>query len=185
MGQVKQLLPWGNKTLLEHHIMTLLQTDRRVIVVVGANHDLIVPVIKEMNISIVFNREWEQGMGRSIAAGIENIRNSYPEADSALITLPDQPLIPANHYRNMINEFCPGEEMVVVSVTASGYEGVPVLFDRYYFSELEKLTGNQGARIVFQQHRSKLRFVRCDEITNDIDTPESYQNLLNRLNFSS
>ena len=71
MGRPKQLLPWGKQTLIEHQIQTLLQTGNPVNVVLGAHSESVIPVIKNMGSFIFFNPDWEQGMGSSIAAGID------------------------------------------------------------------------------------------------------------------
>ena len=52
MGQPKQLLPWGEQTLIEHQIHTLLKTGNPVNVVLGSNSKLVIPVIEKYPVNI-------------------------------------------------------------------------------------------------------------------------------------
>ncbi len=69
MGQPKQLLPWGNRTLIEHQILTLQKAGQPVNVVLGSNSDLVMPVIEKYPVNIFVNPNWESGMGSSISFG--------------------------------------------------------------------------------------------------------------------
>ena len=77
MGQPKQLLRWGNQTLIEHQIDIRLQTGQPVAIVLGAYSDLILPVIEPLPVTIFINNEWANGMGNSIAFGINMCRNTF------------------------------------------------------------------------------------------------------------
>ena len=177
MGRPKQLLPWGKQTLIEHQILTLLQTGNPVNVVLGAHSKSVIPVIKNMGSFIFHNPDWEQGMGSSIASGIVQLSKKFPAAEGVLITLLDQPLVTAGHLKKILQAFQPGKRQIIVSQTASGWKGVPVLFDKFYFEELKKLRGENGAKTVVQKHMEQVTGVYCDDIPEDMDTPESYRKM--------
>jgi len=180
MGQPKQLLPWGNQTLIEHQIQTFLKTGSTLIVVLGANEDLIVPVIEKTDALIVINRHWKTGMGSSVSAGIKALAEFFPLADGALITLVDQPLITVEHLQNIIDQFHPGRKQIIVSQSSTGWKGVPALFDRYYFEELKKLKGDEGAKKVIQTSEHAVKCIECGDLLEDIDTADNYQRLLQK-----
>jgi molybdenum cofactor cytidylyltransferase len=185
MGQPKQLLQWGNKLLIEHQIQILQKTGCPLIVVLGAYHNNIVPLIEKSNITIIINDRWETGMGSSIAAGIRSVLLENPLPEGVLIALLDQPMVPAEHFNRMIAEFQPGKQHIIVSRSSTGWEGVPVLFDNFYFEELKALSSEPGAKKIIHEHREKVLGISCDEILDDIDTPETYRKLLGMFSMNS
>ena len=177
MGQPKQLLPWGEQTLIEHQIQTLMQSGESVIVVLGAHADRIWPVVEKYPVTIVLNDDWETGMAGSIACGINEIGLQHPNADGILITLVDQPLISIGHFNGILNAFEEGCRQIIASTSSEGWLGVPALFDKCYFSELRNLQGEKGAKTLIQQYPTQIKTLECNEIIRDIDTLESYQDL--------
>lgn len=180
MGQPKQLLPWREQTLIEHQIQTLLQTGNPVNVVIGSNSDLILPIIEKYPENIFINAGWELGMGSSISFGILQMIRKFPEAEGVLITLLDQPLLTTSYFQKMLSAFNSGNQQILVSHSASGWTGVPVLFDQYYFKELTELSNDEGAKKIIKRHEEKVILLDGDELLEDIDTPLAYQQLLEK-----
>ena len=180
MGQPKQLLRWGNQTLIEHQIHTVTKTGSPVNVVLGSNANLVIPVIEKYGINIFNNENWKNGMGSSIALGVQQITTKFPEADGILIALLDQPLISVSHFKKMTDIFLPGKRQIVISQSSSGWRGVPVLFDSFYFEELKQLKGDEGARQLTVKYKNEITTVECGDQTDDMDTPEKYQDLVKR-----
>jgi molybdenum cofactor cytidylyltransferase len=183
MGQPKQLLPWGNSTLIEHQIKILIKTGNPVNVILGFKSDFILPIIENYTVNIFINADWESGIGSSISFGITQIMQKYPMADGALICLLDQPLVTTSYYKRMSDNWQPGSQQIMVSKSGSGWTGVPVLFDKYYFQDLSKLKNDQGARKIIQQHEKHVIIVEGGELIEDMDTPSTYQQLWHK--FSS
>lgn len=180
MGSPKQLLPWGNQTLIEHQIETLLKTENPVNVVLGAKSKLILPIIEKYEINIFINSNWKNGMGSSISYGIRQVGSELPNTQGILMTLLDQPLMTSKHIQNLINEFQVGNKQILASKDASGWLGVPALFDRFYFEKLLQLKGEEGAKKIIQKYKSAVKSFQCGELLEDIDTPESYEKLLRK-----
>jgi molybdenum cofactor cytidylyltransferase len=182
MGQAKALLPWGEHTLIEHQIRTLLKTGRPVVVVLGSHRDLIKPVIEKLMVTIVINENWADGMGSSIAVGVSHLASAYPDADGLLITVLDQPMLTEAHFEQLCRTFQPGLKEIIVSRSASGWQGVPVVFDRHYFGPLLSLKGDEGAKKVIRRSNQAVKVVECGELMEDLDTPEAYRRLQDRMN---
>lgn len=180
MGQAKQLLPWGNCTLIEHQVQTQLMTGKPVIVVLGHNADQIRPVLNDYPVKICINKLWEIGMGSSIAQGIKYLDKVFPKAAGALISQLDQPLLTKAHYEKILSTFYPGSKQIIVSQSSSGWKGVPVLFDRVYFSALQRLNGHEGARKVFRSNAHFVQTLEAGDILEDMDTFEAYQKMLEK-----
>lgn len=177
MGQPKQLLRWGNQSLIEHQMETLKIAGNPFGVVLGANSEAILPVIEKFGVDIFINPNWKNGMGNSVAFGIHQLLQKFPGAEGALITLVDQPLITSSYIEKILEIFHPGEQQIIVSKSSSGWRGVPVLFDKIYFEKLQKLDGEKGAKILIQQYKNSIIEIECGEMLQDLDTPESYQRL--------
>lgn len=180
MGQPKQLLPWGSQTLIEHQIQTLLQTGNPVNVVLGSNSNLIIPVIEKYSLNIFINTVWESGMGSSISLGISEIIQKFPDANGVLITLLDQPLITTSYLEKMLGAYQPGSQQILVSRSASGWTGVPALFDKCYFKALTELSNDEGAKKITKRHEESAIFLEGGELLVDMDTMQTYQQLLEK-----
>ena len=180
MGQPKQLLPWGEQTLIEHQVQILMQTCEPVIVVLGAHADRILPVIQKYPVTVVVNDTWETGMASSIACGIKELEFRESGVAAVLVTLVDQPMIPIGHLEKMLNVFEEGHQQIIASRSCKGWLGVPALFDKCYFSELRNLQGEKGAKTLIMQYPNSVKSLEYNEIIEDIDTLESYQKFQQR-----
>ena len=87
MGKPKSLLPWGNRTLIEHQIRTLLQTEQPVVVILGAQAERIQPIASMYPVRVRVHEDWEAGMGSSISFGISRLTELFPSAAGALIAV--------------------------------------------------------------------------------------------------
>ncbi len=181
MGKPKQLLPWGNKTLIEHQINTLLETGQDVVVVLGAYANKILPIIKKFPVSIYTNSNWAEGMGSSIAYGTEMISNKFRDTNGVLISLIDQPLVTKFHFQKMISSFQPSNKLIIVSQSSSGWKGVPVVFDSCYFNLLKTLKGEEGAKKIIKKESRNVRYVNANNLLADIDTPDTYNKMIQTL----
>ena len=180
MGKPKQLLPWGNKTLIEHQIHVLLETNNNISVVLGAYSDKISEVIKKFPIEIYTNKDWENGMGTSISYGLKMLLDKHPEVDAVLISLIDQPLIKSTHFKKMTDLFQPGKNEIIVSYSEKDWSGSPVLFDKVYFKELLKLKGDEGAKRIVHKYRNSVKLIDGGDLLKDVDTHQAYLKLLDK-----
>ncbi len=169
MGQPKQLMPYRGVPMVRHAATVALASScRPVIVVTGANAEAVGAALDGLPVTIVFNAEWEGGMGTSISAGLRALPG---EADGAVLALADQPLITSEIYDSLLSE----PECDIVAARYAGTVGVPVLFLRRYFDDLLALPASQGCKGVILSHREVCRFVDCPEAEMDVDTPEGYR----------
>lgn len=180
MGQSKQLLQWGDKTLIEHQIQTLISTNNSVITVLGSDAEKIIPLIEHLPVSYLINKKWESGMGSSVVAGIDFITKKFPNAEGVLFTLIDQPLVTSSYIKKIIGKFNPQKEQIIASVSDEGWQGVPALFDKFYFEELAGLNGEKGAKAIIKQHLNNVSEIKGGEILEDMDTIEKYEKMLAR-----
>lgn len=182
MGTPKQLLPWRGKTLIEHQIETLLKTDQEVYVVLGAHAERILPVLKPYPVNPIIFEQWSLGMGNTIAFSVAYLIKKQGSMDGILIALTDQPLVDTSHYNALLDAFQKEEQQLIVSVSDQGWEGVPVLFDKYYFPGLLNLKGEQGAKKIIQSTKKSITNRNAGPLLVDMDTPEVYTALYKKFN---
>ncbi|AHW61273.1 molybdenum cofactor cytidylyltransferase [Draconibacterium orientale] len=179
MGRPKPLLPWGEKTLIEHQLNILSETGSSVLVVLGKQAENIIPLLNDLPVKFTINENWEQGMGTSIAAGVNFVKQQFPDCNGVLITLIDQPLITTSHLTTLLTNFEAEKQQIIVSQAESGWQGVPVIFDRFYFNELSELSGKQGAKTIFRNYLHQVKAIACGAILDDMDTWAQYVKLRN------
>jgi molybdenum cofactor cytidylyltransferase len=170
LGQPKQLVEFEGQTLIERITHTALSISEEVLVVLGANLDLIKPKLETFSdrISIIENTRWHEGMGTSISLGVENLA---AKSDGVIILLSDQPLISQVLLQNMLQTFA--EKKYSIIACNYGEElGVPILFDKSFFSELKNLKGEQGAKSFLKNYSEETTSIEFKEGLFDIDFPE-------------
>ena len=185
MGQPKQLLRWTNKSLIQFQVETILPTTEKIYIILGAYAPLIHPLLKNYKVELIQFNQWEKGMGNSLAYGIQKILHSNPKIEGILVSLIDQPLVTNSHYLNMRATFKKGKNQIIASESDSGWSGVPVLFDAYYFDELQKLSGEEGAKLILKKNKANTILINAGNTLIDMDTPEVYRKLLKKFNLQS
>lgn len=178
MGSPKQLLEWGDSTLLEHAITTANALDpSELIVVLGSDFGEIKNTISQHDAILLEHQNWADGLGSSISFGIKYLQQCKTNVEGVLVTLADQPLIDADYLTSMISHFEPGKKQIIATSYGDQKMGVPVLFDAVYFSELAGLHDDQGAKVIINRHINNVLPLSSEGKTADIDTPEDYQKL--------
>lgn len=177
MGKPKQLLTYQQKTLIQHAIDTALATDaEQVILVLGANADDIVASTNTAGVELMVNAHWKEGMASSVRLGVSTLQQNYPDVESALIMLCDQPFVTSD----LLKELQTAKEQSGKKIAASFYKntaGVPVFFDKSLFPELLKLQGQEGAKKLLALYEDEVVTVPFPEGETDIDTAEDYEQL--------
>ncbi len=177
LGIPKQLLHHHGKTLLQHTIDVARQAPvQSIIVVLGANYDLLTKEIDMTGIHVVRNDDWHTGIASSICCGISNLLQIDPLSDAAILMVCDQPHINASLLHDLQNTQKSTEKLIV----ASKYEdtiGIPALFHKNLFDRLLKLSGDTGAKKIMQQFPHLLATVPFPLGSIDIDTLEDYEML--------
>jgi len=174
MGELKQLLPWKNGTILGSTIDLYIGSPvDKTIVVVGYCAEKIIDLLKDKPVEWVVNQEYESGMASSLRAGIKNLG---PEVQACLLGLGDTPLIKSETVAKIVEAYRQfGKEIVIPCY--KGRKGHPVLMTRRFFPELLNVQGDLGARTVIQTHQSVVYRLETDDegVIIDLDTPASYQ----------
>jgi len=175
LGKPKQNLVYKGQTLLQRAIeATAASVCRPVIVVLGANEEMIKPTIENNAINIIHNPDWQQGMASSIRSGINALKKIEPKAGSVILTLCDQPFVDTPLLDRLV------QKRSAKRIVASSYNdtmGAPVLFGAAYFDELLLLKGQEGAKKLLLKYPDDVVTVPFPLGGIDIDTMEDYEKL--------
>ena len=176
MGTSKQLLPFGDSTLVRHAATTALATPcRPVLVVLGAVAEATMNAIADLPITTVINPDWSRGMGASLRLGLQTLRQAF-EPPAVVVMVCDQPSVTPGLIGNLVDAFATGKTLVAAKYADTA--GVPALIGSQWFDELAGLSDDAGARVLLRRHATKVTEVLFPEGILDVDTPADYQRLL-------
>ncbi|MFP4505897.1 MAG: NTP transferase domain-containing protein [Cyclobacteriaceae bacterium] len=181
MGKPKQLLQLRGKSLLRHAAEVALSSRLGpLIVVLGAYADQMQPELEGINYDLVYNQQWEEGMGSSIRAGVTHLQQKYTHCRGAIVMLCDQPYVSVDLLEKLVHTYHKSHKPIIASAYR-GTMGVPAYFHRSYFDRLSQLEGGTGARKLIKQHGEDAGVVTFSQGGIDIDTPEDYQMLKDKV----
>lgn len=180
MGEPKQLLQYNGQSLLNHTVQEAVNANAGpVVVVLGANAGIIIKEVKDKKVSVVENKEWQEGMASSVRAGIMAVQKIDPLVDGAIIMVCDQPFLSASLLNELVNKQRETGKPIV-SCNYGKTIGPPALFHKSFFPELMKLKGDAGARKIIQQHSNEVATVLFPEGSIDIDTKKDFEELVQK-----
>ena len=175
MGRPKQLLEIEGQALIVRTVNACLDAGLwPVVVVLGANFELIKPALARLPVVCVVNAGWAEGMASSLRTGIAALGQFSRTVPAALICLCDQPGFNAQAAQKLESALGAETEKGIAAARYDGRLGAPVIFRRKYFAELSALTGDQGARVLLKSRAEEVVAVDLPELAVDIDTPEDY-----------
>ncbi|HUL88649.1 MAG TPA: molybdopterin-binding/glycosyltransferase family 2 protein [Pseudolabrys sp.] len=143
-----------------------------VIVVTGHQREKVEGALKGLNVRLVHNPDYAEGLGTSLRVGI----GAVPEgADGAIVCLGDMPQVDAALINTLLDAFDPESGAFIVVPTIDGHRGNPVVWARRFFPDLMAIGGDFGARYLIGNYAEAVVEVPVagGAALTDIDTPES------------
>ena len=143
-----------------------------VIVVTGHQREKVEGALKGLNVRLVHNPDYAEGLGTSLRVGI----GAVPEgADGAIVCLGDMPQVDAALINTLLDAFDPERGAFIVVPTIDGHRGNPVVWARRFFPDLMAIGGDFGARYLIGNYAEAVVEVPVagGAALTDIDTPES------------
>ena len=175
-GQLKQLLPWGKRNVLNTCIATAkIAMLSPIVVILGAHYDEILPEMDQEGVEVVINHHWAEGQSTSVKAGVSALPE---EVYGAVFLLADQPQISVQLIVSIIETAWKRNNVVLPVIM--GKRANPVYFPKQAFPALLKLDGDQGGRSVLNQFPNTLLEWLDEDMAGDIDTPKDYARLRER-----
>ncbi len=181
MGSINKLeLPIGNIPLLRHSAEVLLRAGmHEIIVVVGAEEQTSRQLLSDLPLTIVDNNQYHEGQMTSVDRGISAVQT----CDAFFICLADLPLIDTADLEQMMQAFIDTDKSLLVP-HYRGQRGNPVIIDFSHREAILNADSGQGCRGFIDTHPELVMALEMtnDHVVFDVDTPEAYQLLLERLN---
>ena len=174
LGQPKQLLPYGDGTLLGHVLGTARACGfDQLLCVLGADAEAIRDAVDLGGADVVVNDEPRTGCSSSIAAALTAVD---PAAEVLVLLLADQPgVTPATVTALLAGR---GDAPLAACAYEDG-RGHPLAFARTLFAELASLHGDRGVWKLLDRHADEVADVPiAAPIPPDVDTWEDYEALL-------
>ncbi|MCK3685726.1 nucleotidyltransferase family protein [Maribellus sp. YY47] len=176
MKQQKLLMPWNGRTVVEATVGRALASNAdEVLVVTGSHRSEIESLLKPLDVKIVVNESYPDGMLSSVLCGIKTIPSTV---NAVLVMLGDQPMVQTSVINRIIEIYQKEGKKIILPVW-KGKRGHPVLFDLQFREEMFGLKGNPGLRELLQRYPEAVKELEVDssEIVEDLDTQEDYQKL--------
>ena len=175
MGRNKLLLEIGDQPLVRHvieaasdggcHTVHVVYSDEAVRATLG-------------NAAVtVYNPGASSGQASSVRVGLQSLP---AEVEGAMIMLGDQPLVGSRTVAVLLKAWRREGARPAVASSYGEHDGwrPPVVVDRSLWAELMALTGDAGARQLFEGRPHLVQAVVAGGRPEDVDTPEDYDKIV-------
>lgn len=141
-------------------------------VVLGHEAENVRQVLAGRGLTFIENPDYADGLSTSLKRGLTAVT---PEADAVIICLGDMPRISHTEINKLIDAFAPKDGNSICVPTHDGKRGNPVLIGRRFFTEIQDIGGDVGAKYLIGAYPELVLEVEMDgdAILLDIDTPEA------------
>ena len=168
-GSTKQLVRVNGRPLMHTVVSRAVElAGHSVTVVLGAHAGELAPLLKHTPAAVTVNRNWSEGIASSIREGLAH---TPATADAVLFLLADQAAVTTEDLRRLMGAWRRNPTGIAVAQYA-GNMGVPAIFPRWCFRELNELRGDRGAQPLMQRHTDRLVRLPMPSAELDIDRPE-------------
>ena len=176
----KLLLEVKGKPMMLYVVEAVIQSNvDECIVVVGHEAEAVQQALSGVDVQIVLNPNYEQGMSTSIRAGVQK---ASEQADGYMICLSDMPFITSEEYNELLdhfhNSFVSDPNAILVPMY-EGQRGNPVIISTAFKSSILANQGTIGCRSIVKQHPQHVSFhnMSANHVTLDIDTPAKFASI--------
>ena len=141
------------------------------IIVLGHQKKIIEKLIdKNEKIKFIFNKDFESGMASSIKTGLDNLSE---KSEAFFICLGDMPMVSHDIYNQLIKS---KDNKEIIVPTYKGQQGNPVLFNKSMKEKILDITGDSGAKKIFELNKDKILNLEINDqsITKGFDTQDNF-----------
>lgn len=175
MGRTKQLMPWGDSTVLGQTLATLAASlVHDILVVTGHEAQAVARVAAEAGLKTIHNPNYADG---EMLSSLQTAVAALPADRAAvLVVLADQPMLAPATVDAILAGYWRGQGSLVAP-EYGGQRGNPVLIDRPHFEALLALPSGAAPRALLRRHPEALHLVTVDDpaVLRDLDEPQDYQ----------
>ncbi|GAB7145473.1 nucleotidyltransferase family protein [Mycobacterium riyadhense] len=174
LGIPKQLLPYGNTTLLGATLDVARSAGfHQLIVTLGGAAQAVRNQVRLGGVDVVSVEDFGTGCSASLRAALERVGR---QSAGIVLMLGDQPGVGSATLRRMINEGPPNDIMVCRYADGIGH---PFWFNRNVFDDISQLHGDKGVWKLIASGRRLVSELAVDgPVPLDVDTWDDYRRLL-------
>ena len=175
MGEVNKLTAEiAGKPVVRHVAEAVLAaglTD--IVVVLGHDSKAVQNCLDGLPVRFVMNADYRSGQASSVGAGVAALNSS---ATDVMVVLGDMPLLQPSFLKALQHHHLANsqhEKMIGLPVHIKDGKrqlGHPVVWGRQFFSELQRLKGDQGGRQIWAEHPAMISYMTVDDPTAFLDT---------------
>ena len=180
MGEPKQLMAWGERTILGTVVANLAAAGAvPVICVVGHRAEEIIAALGDAPAEVVVNPNYLQGeMLSSYQAGVRRLLEQGRDYAGTLLALGDQPHVPVSVLQAVLAQARRTPDNIVMP-RYQGRRGHPFYFPRRLWPAMLALGHDETLRAIVRGAGEVIQYaeVETDAILRDIDTPSDYRQL--------
>lgn len=162
----------NGKPLIRHVVEAVLQSRAApIIVVTGHAENEVRAALKGLGMIYVRNDDYASGIASSVKCGVAQVPD---DCDGAFVLLGDMPKVSGALLNQLIDAFAAAPSARAVVPVHEGQRGNPALIARALFREVEKLSGDVGARALLKSAGEDVVEVpiASDAVSFDVDTPD-------------
>ncbi len=170
-GSDKRVETLGNLTVAETTVGKYVEVFDAVRIVIKHDDTHLRNLLERFSCEFIVAEDAHLGMGHSLASGISDLSWQW-----AFVALMDMPYIRTESLSRLYRTAKSCVEPAIIVGQAPGHSGTthPVGWHRDYFYELERCTGDKGARDVLRANHARILGVQLHDpgLYRDIDHPE-------------
>lgn len=176
-GRHKLLAHFDGVPLIRRSVETALASRaRRVHVVVGHRRDEIAGALEGLNVNLIENPAFADGLSTSLRAGFVAALEAPTRPDGLLVMLADQPLLTSVDLDRLAKAFRPEGKGSIVIATDAGKRANPVILSSSLAAEVEALRGDVGAKPLIVERSAWVREIEIGTAAGvDVDTPDAVE----------
>jgi molybdenum cofactor cytidylyltransferase len=181
MGQLKQLLPLGSLTVIEHCANTIFSAGiSDVVLVIGPDGEAVSSAVEHLPVRVAMNHDHGSDMAASVRVGLHALKDS---ASAVMICLADHPLVQSETMKLLLVRHQANPASIIIP-SHNRRRGHPTLFPRKIIQEIFE---SSSLRDVIGAHVRMTVYLNTEDegVLLDMDTPQDYERILRKLTMTS
>jgi molybdenum cofactor cytidylyltransferase len=170
----KLLAPVDGQPMVRRTAEALLKSNiRPVLVVTGHEREKIEATLSDLPLTFHHAAGYAGGMSASLRTGVA----AAASFEGVLVCLGDMPFVRPETFDRLGSAYA---GQAAIFPTYDGKRGNPVLLGRLLFCDIQKLTGDEGARALLKHVPERVDEIAVDDpgILRDIDRPDALRDTL-------
>ncbi|MCP4192828.1 MAG: nucleotidyltransferase family protein [Planctomycetaceae bacterium] len=179
MGAPKLLLPWGDRTVIDHLLeIWKLSSVCRIVIVIRADDEALQSVCRCHDVDIVLPSKAPIDMKQSVIHGLNHLSEQYaPDSSASWLLAPaDMPTLKVDVIERLIDARNKFPQSILVP-TFDNQPGHPVLIPWSLASRVSRLPKNEGVNALIKRSNRQPIAMPPHHRPEDLDTPADYQRL--------